>query len=441
VDVVCDDIYKVWYWGGSSEDRGIDIDVDDSGNMYVAGITKSYGSGGYDVVYIKMDSNGNISFDKSWGGSDDDVVYDIKIDNSGNAYLFGGTKSYGGCTAGYNALGIKFSSNGNVSWNKALGQNTNCSEGYLWESVFLDTDNMYVAWQINNASFSTTNGGGFMKMTTLGNISIRKYVNDSSSYHWRAITTDGSYVYFLGWGNPNSATQPDLTIMKVDVSNNSVNWQKYWGGSDRENWESGTELSNRAYPSIHYGGDGYLYVVGFTKSFGFGGYDIAFLKYNTDGGIVLKRVWGGSGDEMGGIYNDENYVYIVGRTTSFSSGDNDGFLLKIDKSTGDLLLQKKWGCDGTDEAFYNVFAKGDYIYIVGYTNSGCTGNKWSDINASYSNISGDSNGNFSVFSSDVSFGEDTSSGNESSPSADTSGNAGNKDIVIMKIRKDGLDNL
>jgi len=40
-------------WGGSREEQGYGIDIDTDGNMYITGITESYGQGNFDIVLIK----------------------------------------------------------------------------------------------------------------------------------------------------------------------------------------------------------------------------------------------------------------------------------------------------------------------------------------------------------------------------------------------------
>ncbi|HRR51788.1 MAG TPA: SBBP repeat-containing protein, partial [Candidatus Cloacimonas sp.] len=95
-----------WLWakqaGGTSNDYGRSIAVDDNGNSYVTGDfaesatfgTTTLTSSGYDDIYVaKMDSNGNWLWAKQAGGTNYDYGYGIAVDAYGNSYVTGYFKS------------------------------------------------------------------------------------------------------------------------------------------------------------------------------------------------------------------------------------------------------------------------------------------------------------------------------------------------------------
>ena len=97
------------YIGGSSDDLGIDIDVDASGNAYIVGGTSSddfpttnalqpaFGGGGnfgIDAFVAKLNTVGDALVYSSYlGGKADDLGLGIAVDVSGNAYVTGATSS------------------------------------------------------------------------------------------------------------------------------------------------------------------------------------------------------------------------------------------------------------------------------------------------------------------------------------------------------------
>jgi hypothetical protein len=94
------------YLGGSGVDGGYGIAVDSSGNAYVTGVTDStdlptqnpyqgtYGGGYWDAFVTKLGPAGDtLSYSTYLGGSDNDGVYAIAVDSSGNAYVTGDTWS------------------------------------------------------------------------------------------------------------------------------------------------------------------------------------------------------------------------------------------------------------------------------------------------------------------------------------------------------------
>lgn len=84
--------------GNDEDDRGIDIITDTNGNSYVTGYfsgSASFGSttltssGNYDIFVAEMDADGNWILAKQAGGSSNDEGTGISLDNSSNSYITG----------------------------------------------------------------------------------------------------------------------------------------------------------------------------------------------------------------------------------------------------------------------------------------------------------------------------------------------------------------
>jgi|GEM_PF-2166043 hypothetical protein len=131
-----------WLWakqtGGSGDDTAFGIASDDSGNCYVTGNFRNsvnFGStllnaSGFDIFIGKMDSYGNWLWAKKAGGSSNDYGYSIAIDQQGSCFVTGyykGTAQFGSVTlpadAGTNneVFVAKLSSTGVWSWAKRAG--------------------------------------------------------------------------------------------------------------------------------------------------------------------------------------------------------------------------------------------------------------------------------------------------------------------------------
>ncbi|MGA8858048.1 MAG: SBBP repeat-containing protein [Candidatus Bathyarchaeia archaeon] len=106
-------------WGGSSFDNGSGVAVDGSGNVYVTGVTASFGAGGQDVFLLKYDSSGSLQFQKTWGGTSGDGGYGVAVDGSGNVYVTGSTSSFG--AGGGDAFLLKYDSSGSLQFQKTWG--------------------------------------------------------------------------------------------------------------------------------------------------------------------------------------------------------------------------------------------------------------------------------------------------------------------------------
>ncbi len=102
------DLIYAGYIGGSSWDWGYDMAVDNAGNAYVVGDTRSdatsfpvaigpdltYNGSLWDAFVAKVSASGmNLDYAGYIGGSNDDMSWSIALDNSGHAYVTGDTAS------------------------------------------------------------------------------------------------------------------------------------------------------------------------------------------------------------------------------------------------------------------------------------------------------------------------------------------------------------
>jgi len=109
-------------------------------------------------------------------------------------------------------------------------------------------------------------------------------------------------------------------------------------------------------------------VTGHTfRGFGTGNYDALLLKFNSTGGLVWQKTWGGRGSDSGyGVAVDPaGNIYITGATNSFLSGNYDVFLLEL-SSAGSLLDQEIYGGSGVNVGFGVVVGLAGSAFITGY---------------------------------------------------------------------------
>jgi len=134
-------------WGGSGNDEGCDIVVDENGNVYVTGkfsltadfdpnagtffLTAADGGGQItsDVFLTKLDADGNFIWAKHWGGSGSDIGNSVAVDpNDGSIAVTGfvaGGVDYDPSAgvdylSGNGSFISKFNSNGDYQWAKVF---------------------------------------------------------------------------------------------------------------------------------------------------------------------------------------------------------------------------------------------------------------------------------------------------------------------------------
>jgi predicted RNA binding protein with dsRBD fold (UPF0201 family) len=307
-------------WGGSFDDRGYGIALDGSGNLFITGYTKSYGAGYYDAFLLKYDSDGNLLWYKTWGGSDSDYGKGIALDSSGNAFITGSTKSYG---AGYDdAFLLKYDSDGNLLWYKTWGG----SDSDYGKGIALDgSGNAFITG--DTYSFGAGYSDAFLlKYDVSGNQLWNKTWGGSDSDYGKGIMLDSSGNAFItGSTDSYEDGNGDAFLLKYDSSGNLL-WYKTWGGSD---YDYGCEIALDA--------SGNLFITGSTYSYGAGYRDIFLLKYDSSGNLLWYKIWGGSNSDWGkGIALDASgNAFITGETNSYGAGNYDTFLLKFGFDTDD----------------------------------------------------------------------------------------------------------
>jgi len=160
--------------GGIGDDKGFSVSQTSDGGYIVTGYTGSYGAGSLDLFLLRFDSEGNLSWAKTVGGTGDDRGYSVSQTSDGGYIVTGYTESFG--AGAYDFWLLKFDSSGELSWVKTVGGTGN-DGGYL---VSQTSDSGYIITGETN-SFGA---GGFdtllLKFNSSGNILDCPFVSSQS---------------------------------------------------------------------------------------------------------------------------------------------------------------------------------------------------------------------------------------------------------------------
>ena len=120
---------KIWdkTFGGREYEYGFGITKTVDNKFIIIGETESFGNGKYDAWIIKIDENGNKIWDKTFGGSRIDRANSIVRTFDDKFVVAGTTMSFGNGL--YDAWIFKLDSKGNMIWERTFG-------GNMYDKVF-----------------------------------------------------------------------------------------------------------------------------------------------------------------------------------------------------------------------------------------------------------------------------------------------------------------
>ena len=259
--------------GGKKDDRLTWLQQTKKGDYIIGGYSTSNSSreksqdcrGRFDYWILKLDSLGNIIWDKTIGGTDNDWLFSLQQTNEGGYILGGRSESDSSGEKTSNAMGrfdywvVKLDGKGNVEWDKTIGGN---SEDGLY-SLQQTTDGGYILGGTSASNISgqkTENSRGqtdywVVKLNSLGSIEWDKTIGGNLSDGLQSIqqTTDGGYIATGASVSTNSGEKTekcrgywDYWTVKLN-SSGTVEWDKTIGGTDNDNPSAIKETRNNHY--------------------------------------------------------------------------------------------------------------------------------------------------------------------------------------------------
>jgi hypothetical protein len=255
-------------YGGTGRDYTSPVQQTLDGGYIVVGWTYSFGNGGVDLWLFKLDENGDIVWQKTYGGTGNEYGWFVQQTSDGGYIVVGETTSSGAGNA--DAWVIKLDANGNVTWQKTYG---GTGDDYAY-AIQQTQDLGYIVAAQTNSFGAGSSDVWIFKLDANGSVTWQKtYGGTGSEYPWFVQQTSDLGYIVAAETNSFGAGQYDGWLLKLDANGN-VAWQKTYGGSGNDYaW-----FAQQAY-------DGGYIVAGDSESFGQGGRDAWILKLDSSGSI------------------------------------------------------------------------------------------------------------------------------------------------------------
>lgn len=112
---------QVWQktFGGSADERGNAVAPTADGGYIIAGRTFSFGAGLLDMYLVKTDATGNLVWQETFGGTASDEACGVAQTADGGHIVAGFTDSYG--EGNFDAYLVKTNASGDLLWQKTYG--------------------------------------------------------------------------------------------------------------------------------------------------------------------------------------------------------------------------------------------------------------------------------------------------------------------------------
>jgi hypothetical protein len=379
---------------------GYSITTDPSGNVYTIGIfggtvdfdpglgtSNLTAVGGGDIFILKLDSNGNFLWAKSFGSDDYEFGYELALDPSGNIYTagkFSGTADFDPdvsatfyrSSEGFEDAYIqKLDPDGNLLWAKTFGGQiyagvsslkvdglSNCYvTGTFFGTVDFDPGtevNHVTSWGDYDIFIQKMDSSGnFLWVKTFGGISNDQSTSlglDSQANVYTTGLFSGTADFDPGIATDNhtSAGAWDAYVQKLDSSGNFL-WAKTFGGTSNEMLMNlALDLSGNVYTQgTFYGSGDFDPDSGSSILTSMGDDDVYLHKLDTDGHFVWAKSIGGTSQEWsrsialdatGNIYTTgffqgtADFYPNAGISNHTAIGSQDIYIQKLSQTTAGI---------------------------------------------------------------------------------------------------------
>jgi hypothetical protein len=337
-------------YGGPYGDGVWSLQGTRDGGYVMAGYTSSLGQSS-DLWLIKVDSLGGMQWDKTFGGSGEDVGYSVSQTRDGGYVVAGTTKSYG-MGSEYLWL-LRTDSNGTKLWDRTFGGFVSSSGDGAW-SVNESRDGGYVITGYTRSYGAGAKDLWLVKTDSQGKkLWDRTFGGSKDDVGMSVVQTRDDGYAVTGRTASYGSGKDDIWLIKTD-SDGKEQWNRTFGGTE-------DDVGLQVLETL----DGYV-VTGRTESEG--AIEKAFLlKTDLRGKKQWEKVYDLDSSSISVQQTSDGGFVLAGHIESKESG-RDAWLAKTDAS-GKEQWSMRLGGPGQDMATSVVESSDGGYAVAGITNS------------------------------------------------------------------------
>lgn len=372
-------------------------------NSDISGDKTANSRGGYDVWIIKTDLNFNILWDKTIGGSMDDLLSDVKIENN---------KIYISCFTESGVSGEKTSANngsydiwmlcldlsGNIIWQNQYGGTDGDSNAKIID--YKPNSFLLTAQSRSPISGNKTVGtkgfddiwlveisktdGQILNQKNIGTTSDDKFPNCvKSNNHLYLVCVTQSDTISGDKTDPGFGFGGDIWLVKLDLSLNIIQ-DKCFGGTGTEEFPKIVKINNNFYISSNSNSNPSGNKT--APNYSLIGRDGWVINIDENLNIIWDKSYGGNADErIGKVFQNINGNLVLslssqsipsGNKTSPRYGMSYDCWVLITDNIGNIVAQVTYG--GTEDEYGGVspfLNSNNELLLIANSSSGISGNK------------------------------------------------------------------
>ncbi len=371
-------------FGGTQDEEPYAMTQASDGGFVLVGSARSAdgdvtsSSGSSDFWVVKVDYTGNLEWERTYGGSDEDEAWDVIPASNGGYIVVGHARSTDGDVIAQHTYGefwiLKLDEQGAMQWQRTYG-------GTLWDeahAVTATTDGGYVVaglTQSDDGDISGSHGNyesWVIKIDVNGDLLWQKALGGSIrdiAHDVKATPDGGCIVLAESDSNDGDVSEPSaggVWVVKLNASG-GLEWERSYGAGSASSY--GTSIAPVE-------GGGYVFAAKIELGANtLGGHDYWVVAIDQDGTMQWNQHFGGGAEDIPNaikVTADMGFVVVGGTSSSDfmvpdNHGDHDYYVVKLGRNYNSIIgrvfadMNGNSGQDNGEPALHNfpVIGNGD----------------------------------------------------------------------------------